>query len=88
MVLSIIESSIETCLGIEAHLDIIAGLDVHLARECTRMQLGQFQMRMQSYKRSLNRLLELSAGTSNLVRNYLCNRSRVARGLTMDQTSY
>jgi len=65
--LSAVESSIESSLGIQAHLDNIAGSDLDLGKERTQVQLELFQSRMRCHKRSLMRLLEVTTGTSNLV---------------------
>lgn len=65
--LSIIESSIESSLGVQAHLDSITGPDRDLGKQCTHIQLELFQSRMRGHKRGLMRLLEVSVGTSNLV---------------------
>jgi hypothetical protein len=65
--LSAVESSIESSLGIQAHLDNIAGPDIDLGKQCTHIQLELFQSRMRGHQRGLMRLLDVSTGTSNLV---------------------
>lgn len=66
----------ESSLGIKAYLNSITGPDMDLGKQCTYVELDLFQSRMRGHKRSLMRPLEVYVGTSNVVWNRFCHRSR------------
>lgn len=65
---SVIESSIESSVGIEAHLYDCGEFREDPNKKYVRLELRNFQSRMKTHIRALERLLEVSSGTSNLVR--------------------
>jgi hypothetical protein len=64
---SVIESSIESSIGIEGHLDDCGEFREDLNKKSARLELRNFQSRMKTHILALERLLEVSSGTSNLV---------------------
>jgi hypothetical protein len=63
-----IESNIESSIGIENHLNDLKELGEDSNQMSARLELRNFQSRMRGHLRALERLLEVSSGTSKLVR--------------------
>jgi len=70
--LSAVESSIESLLGIQTHFDSITAQKTHDSKKSIYIELEVYQSRMKGHQRALIRLLEVSSGTSKLVRYSYC----------------
>ncbi|KAH6713197.1 hypothetical protein BKA61DRAFT_71586 [Leptodontidium sp. MPI-SDFR-AT-0119] len=64
---SVIESSIESSIGIEAHLNDLGEFSEDPNKKSSQLELQNLRSRMRSHIRALERLLEVSSGTSNLL---------------------
>lgn len=64
---SVIESSIESSIGIEAHLNDLGEFSEDPNKKSSQLELQNLRSRMRSHIRALERLLEVSSGTSSLV---------------------